>query len=125
MELGQFVYFRARRRRLSRRQRSVSTNSSTLRSSATPQGCPGQHTLPALPGEDLSIPLPPDVDVNYGMMTWWKQPNKHDISQSVCKIVRLMILQAELAQSAELRHRTVDFGAFIHATDLTSSLRHV
>jgi len=71
------MYCRARRRRLKRRQRTVSTNSSMMRgSSVTPSVSSARHTLPALPGEDLSIPLPPDVDVNGGAMTWWNQP-KH------------------------------------------------
>lgn len=74
----------ARRRRLKRRQRTVSTNSSTVRgSSATPSVCSARHTLPALPGDDLSIPLPPDVDVNGGAMTCWNQPKHASIDWSV------------------------------------------
>lgn len=74
----------ARRRRLKRRQRTVSTNSSMMRgSSATPSVSSARHTLPALPGEDLSIPLPPDVDVNGGAMTWWNQPKHAVVDWSV------------------------------------------
>lgn len=69
---------------MKRRQRTVSTNSSTLRgSSATASVCSARHTLPALPGDDLSIPLPPDVDVNGGAMTCWNQPKHALIDWSV------------------------------------------
>jgi len=68
---------------LKRRQRTASTNSSTVRSSATASASSVRNTLPALPAEDLSIPLPPDADANYGMMTWLNQRSRHDLNQSV------------------------------------------
>ena len=61
-----------------RRQRTMSTTSSTVRcSSATPSSCSARHALPALPAKDLAIPLPRHNDVNCDAMPWWNPRSKH------------------------------------------------
>jgi len=87
------VYVSVRRRRLNRRQRTVSslTNSCTQRSSMTgsASACSAQqtlvHSLPALPGEHINVPLPTPVPAaGVDLMTCLNTHSYKLVSSTVC-----------------------------------------
>jgi len=86
---------RQRVKQLRRHRTAVSTTPSTAaRNSSSPVQQPveylaSQHTLPALPTRDLSIPLPANGDVRTGSLNWmWNtHPTRPDWSPTLSRSV--------------------------------------